>query len=49
MACNCKKKKPAPQTAYKYTAPDGKTKEFTSELRAKMEVRSRGGKFEPVR
>jgi hypothetical protein len=47
--CNCKKKQPAAQTKYKYTSADGKTtKEFTSELRAKMEVRSKGGKFEPA-
>lgn len=44
--CNCKKKQPAAQTKYTYTSPDGKKKEFTSELRAQMEVRSKGGKYE---
>ena len=43
--CNCGKKKPATAQTFVYTAPDGTSKTYSSELRAQMEVRSNGGKY----
>jgi hypothetical protein len=40
--CGCKKKK---VQNYQYTAPDGKTRTYSSEVEAKMAVKTKGGSY----
>ena len=46
MACACKGRKSA--TNYTVTFPSGAKKTYKSEIEAKRQVATKGGKYEPV-